>query len=132
MASGRIGKGGHARRRTNPFDFTINGANSYDSAWQSGWISHVQSILNNNQGFTKTAGKTLHFGDSMTVSQAYGYWMLYGPNLDGTGFNATDSATRTYLHADSVGIDNGWVLAGGAAVTAQSGGSWYDSWLDQL
>jgi len=85
-------------------------ANSYDDAWEVGWVSHCRSVYTTSG---KTSGFVLQVGDSITHANPYSQWPRYG-----SGKTADDSAISTWLHASDWGsvatdtsIKNGWYLA---------------------
>lgn len=94
-----------------------------DSAWQSAWIAKVNQVVGSATG--KLTGKTIHIGDSLTVSCAYGSWAQYGTDL-----TDDELATKHWLHADEqFSNNNGWAISCGSG-SAVSGGTWGDSWID--
>jgi hypothetical protein len=112
--------------------FTADMATSYDAGWQSAMFAKVQAILADPKGYSKTTGKACHFGDSMTATQAQGYW----PRPSGAGgggsagASASDLTTIAWMHADAWDTSNGWFLAGGIELTATAGAGWTDGWID--
>jgi hypothetical protein len=88
-------------------------ANSYDDAWESGWVAHCQTVLNAGSG--KTAGFVLQVGDSITHSNPYSQWPR-----NRAGASAEDTALLDRIlstagfpisnHNDP-SIDNGFYLA---------------------
>lgn len=94
-------------------------ANSYDDAWQSGWVAHARSLLATSG---KTDGFVLQIGDSITHSFAYANWPLKG-----AGKTPQDGAAILWMRATSWGSGNadvnhknGWYLAA-ADTTSQRG-----------
>ena len=70
-------------------------ANSYDDAWEAAWIANVKTILSTPvSGVTKTAGKVLQVGDSMTYTYAYGDWARHK-----TAATASDLDAINWMHA---------------------------------
>jgi lysophospholipase L1-like esterase len=107
-------------------------ANSYDDAWQDGWVAHLRAIHASAAG--KTEGFVIHIGDSITYSS--GYSQIAASN---SGSNQGDRQTITWSLAGgkfgdgSPANKNGWQLArfdhpeGGRSYTASSGittGQW--------
>jgi hypothetical protein len=91
-----------------------------------GWASAARSFFQANP--SKVTGKVLHLGDSMTVSQAYGYWAL-----NGTNFTANDSDIIAWMFANLWGDSrNGFYRAAGTAETAQNGAGWASSFVTSI
>jgi hypothetical protein len=110
----------------NTFPHDMTRANSYDDAWESAWIANVASILTTPvSGISKTSGKVLQVGDSMTFSFAYGLWAR-----SGTGGTTSDLDTITWMFGDA-NLNNGWDLSSGG-VTAQNNMGWGNGKIDQI
>ena len=96
---------------TTPRPADATRANAYDDAWQngpSGWLANVTSILSTPVGITKTPGKVLHVGDSMTRSMAYGEWARNG----GAWRTASDVSTINQIFGGLWNDNrNGWYLS---------------------
>src|SRR6185503_8046200 len=80
-------------------------ANSYDDAWEAGWKAHCQSVIN---GAGKTAGFTLHIGDSITHTWAYGGWINDAAN-SGTHTTEDTSLISGWLKQDQANRPSGVV-----------------------
>lgn len=120
------------QRSTNAF--TATEANSYDWEWLLAWATNVVAVLATPQGYTKTTGKTCVFGDSMTVSRAFGHW-AGGQGTVGwsaPGATASDLATIAWAHLADWDVDDGFYLGGGIGLTAYSGTGWADDWTPVL
>lgn len=101
-------------------------ANSYDDAWETGWVTHCRSLY---ATAGKNAGMVLQIGDSITHSNPYSQWPRYG-----AGKTAEDSAVLAWCMAegtlpatqnDATSL-NGFYLAiadtsGNRGMTASSG-----------
>jgi MYXO-CTERM domain-containing protein len=89
-------------------------ANSYDSAWVSGWVAHCRTIYGGGTG--KTAGFVLQIGDSITHANPYSQWPRGGAGQ--TAGAGRDQDTCSWSNAASWGSGNfdttnknGWYLA---------------------
>jgi hypothetical protein len=91
-------------------------ANSYDDAWQDGWVANAKSIL---AGGTGQAGLVLWIGDSLTRDPALGAWAQAG-----AGKTAEDQAITDWMHAglspQSIDSIDGFALATPYICTARS------------
>ena len=84
-------------------------------------VSVVQHILLSKRD-SRLAGKDCSFGDSLTVTRAY--------RRPDAPLSPADQTIFEWMHGHETGDANGFTLAGGAAITARSGGGWYDAWID--
>ncbi len=100
-------------------------ANSYDDAWEAAWIANVKDVLAADVGITKTVGKVLQVGDSMTFSFAYGLWARRT-----VGATTTDLETITWMFANS-SQNNGWNLSSGGT-TAENNMGWGNAKIDGI
>ncbi len=108
-------------------DASIDIANGYDDAWETGangWVEHCQAV---RSGWSGTSGLVVHVGDSITYANPYGSWARYG-----SGKTAEDANVCAWMHSDVWGDGtnnsaNGWYLAAydvsgrGGSFTAKSG-----------
>lgn len=102
---------------TSPHDKTR--ANSYDDAWQTAWVNKAKQIFSTPiSGITKTPGKVIELGDSMTFSMAYGAWAN-----GGQGQTSEDLSIINWMYGNVNDNRNGWYLSG-AGVTANSSAGW--------
>ena len=102
-------------------------ANSYDNAWEAAWVTKVKSILATPvAGITKTAGKVLQVGDSMSYSYAYGAWAR-----SAVGATGDDVDGIMWMHADVFDPTNGWEWSSNGT-TAQNNAGWWDGILDNV
>ena len=85
-------------------------------------VSAVQRILRSNRD-SRLVGKDCSFGDSLTVTRAY--------RRAEAPLSPADRTMFEWMHGYETGDANGFTLAGGAAITARSGGGWYDAWIDE-
>ena len=102
-------------------------ANSYDDAWESAWVAKVKTILSTPvSGITKTGGKVLQVGDSMTYSFAYGDWARHK-----TGATASDLETINWMHAGAFDSTDGWSLSSDGT-TAMNNAGWDSGFVDNI
>lgn len=101
-------------------------ANSYDDAWETQWINNAKSIISTPVGLTKTAGKVLQVGDSMTFSFAYGVWARTG-----SGHTVDDQAIISWMHADTNDGNNGWNWSS-QGITAVNNAGWGSSYVGNI
>jgi hypothetical protein len=102
-------------------------ANSYDDPWESAWIARVKTILSTPvPGITKTDGKVLQVGDSMTYSFAYGDWARHK-----TGATASDLETINWMHAGAFDTADGWKWSSDG-VTAMNNAGWGWGFVDNI
>ncbi|MFH1378242.1 MAG: Calx-beta domain-containing protein [Planctomycetota bacterium] len=115
-------------------DANITTANSYDDAWESGWITNLRTLYTGTVpggGATpKTVGFTFHIGDSITYQNQYAYISINGTPSN-AAFQAiidyTECGQNTNLFDCAADYKNGWALArrdlpsGGQSFTAASG-----------
>jgi hypothetical protein len=80
----------------------------------------VQAILLAKRD-SRTVGKVCSFGDSLTVTRAYRRAEVV--------LSPADALTFDWMHGHESGDANGFTLAGGSAMTAQSGAGWADDWI---
>jgi hypothetical protein len=83
-------------------------------------VSVVQAILLAKRD-SRTVGKVCSFGDSLTVTRAYRRAEVV--------LSPADALTFDWMHGHESGDANGFTLAGGSAITAQSGAGWADDWI---
>lgn len=139
-AGGRVGSASNQRLTVNVLSGWGMGANQppppthtraraigSDSAWQSAWIANAKATLAAGAQ-PKLAGKVLHVGDSMTVSQAYGAWAIASPPA---GATAEDRTALAWMRATEPAPANGWQLSW-QAVTAANSLAWQSSLIDGL
>ena len=106
-------------------------ANSYDNAWEAAWVANAKAILAADIGITKTAGKVLQVGDSMTYSFAYGDWARKKNPATST---ATDREVMVWMHAGAAKPDNvndGWKWSS-SGVTALNNANWASGFVDNI
>ena len=102
-------------------------ANSYDDAWESAWVAKAKTILSTPvSGITKTGGKVLQVGDSMTYSFAYGDWARHK-----TGATASDLDTINWMHAGAFDSTDGWSLSSDGT-TAMNNAGWDSGFVDNI
>ena len=102
-------------------------ANSYDDAWESAWIARAKTILATPvPGITKTVGKVLQVGDSMTYTFAYGNWAR-----NKTGATASDLDTINWMHAGVYDATDGWNLSQNGT-TAMNNAGWGSGFIDTI
>jgi len=102
-------------------------ANSYDNAWQAEWVDSAKTVINTPiPGISKTQGKVLEVGDSMTYSYAYGLWAR-NPN----GATTSDAATTVWMRANVNDGSNGFDWSSGG-ITAQDDGSWFHGFVGSI
>jgi len=102
-------------------------ANSYDDAWESAWVAKIKTILSTPvSGITKTGGKVLQVGDSMTYSFAYGDWARHK-----TGATASDLDTINWMHAGAFDSTDGWSLSSDGT-TAMNNAGWDSGFVDNI
>jgi len=101
-------------------------ANSYDDTWESQWVANVKNILSASVGVSKSAGKVLQVGDSMTYSYAYGDLARHK-----TGLSASDLETVNWMHAGTFGTEDGWKFSS-TGVTAMHNANWGSGFIDQI
>jgi lysophospholipase L1-like esterase len=101
-------------------------ANSYDDAWESAWVANAKTILSTPVGITKTIGKVLQVGDSMTFSYAYGDWARKK-----TGATASDLDTINWMHAGVADPTDGWQLSSDGT-TAADNANWGSDFVDNI
>ena len=95
-------------------------ANSYDDAWEAAWIANVRDVLTADVGITKTEGKVLQVGDSMTFSFAYGDWARKKNAATAT---ASDLEVMNWMHAGVGDLTDGWKLSSDGT-TAMNNANW--------
>ena len=102
-------------------------ANSYDDAWEAAWIANVETILSTPvSGVTKTAGKVLQVGDSMTYTFAYGDWARHK-----TAATASDLDVINWMHAGAGDLTDGWYLSSNG-ITAMNNAGWGWGFVDNI
>ena len=102
-------------------------ANSYDDVWESAWVARAKTILATPvSGITKTAGKVLQVGDSMSFSFAYGDWARQK-----TGATAADLDTINWMHAGVFDASDGWKLSSDGT-TAMNNAGWGSGFIDNI
>lgn len=104
-------------------------ANSYDDAWESAWVANAKAILGTSvPGITRTVGKVLQVGDSMTFSFAYGDWAR---KKDAATATASDRDVMNWLHAGAADVTDGWQLSSDG-ITAMSNAGWDWGFVDNI
>ncbi len=102
-------------------------ANSYDDTWESAWITNAKNVIATPvSGITKTVGKVLQVGDSMTFSFAYGSWAR-----SGIGRTTTDQIAIDWMHAGAFDITDGWNLSQNGT-TAQNNMGWGSTKVENI
>jgi hypothetical protein len=102
-------------------------ANSYDDAWEAAWIANVKTILSSPiSGVTKTIGKVLQVGDSMTFTFAYGDWARHK-----TEATASDLDVINWMRAGVYDSTDGWSLSSNG-ITAMNNAGWGSGFVDNI